>query len=189
MDQTVLVKNDLNIGAQVLEALSRVRFPLTLSEWIYVPELEEWHMILATPWYDSKGLRTTYRVLVAALEAAGIYEQVPMRRVVIKSPSDPIVKALQQEVKEQKQGTAHILKHGNKYTFIFPAAFPLAGTGGPVPAVRFSNTEDLRAFLAGELHLKSSSIEDAFEDLTRGGSASVFPVTLSSRDLKRLGLA
>jgi len=189
MDQTVLVKNDLDVGAQVLEALSRVRFPITLGEWIYVPELEEWHMILATPWYDSKGLRTTYRALVDALQAAGIYERVPMRRVIVKSPSDPIVKALRQEVKEQKQGTAHILKHGSKYSFIFPAAILLADAGGPMPVVRFSNTEDLRTFLARELHLKSSAIEDSLDDLTHGGSASIFPVTLNSRDVKRLGLA
>src|SRR5271167_3928500 len=109
MDQTVLVKNDLDVGAQVLEALSRVKFPLTLGEWIYVPELEEWHMILATPWYDSKGLRTTYQALIEALQAARIYERVPLRRVVVKSPSDPVVKALQQELKEQKQGTLYFL--------------------------------------------------------------------------------
>jgi hypothetical protein len=71
MDQPVLVKDDRDIGAQVLEALSRVKLSLTLGEWIYLPELEEWHMILASPWYDSKGLRTTYRALVDALQSAG----------------------------------------------------------------------------------------------------------------------
>jgi hypothetical protein len=35
MDQTVLVKDDRDIGAQVLEALSRVKLSLTLGEWIY----------------------------------------------------------------------------------------------------------------------------------------------------------
>jgi hypothetical protein len=184
-----LVKDDRDIGAQVLEALSRVKIPVTLSEWIYVPELEEWHMILATPWYDRKGPQTTYRALVDALQAAGIYERVPMRRLFIKSPSDPVVKTLQQEAREHKQGTVYLLKHGSKYSLIFPTAFPITGAGGPVPARRFSNPDDLRRFLARELHLKSSSIEDALDEATHGGSASIYPVTLTSRDVRRLGLA
>jgi len=183
------VKNDRDIGAQVLEALSRVKIPVTLSEWIYVPELEEWHMILATPWYDSKGPQTTYRALVDALQGAGIYERVPMRRLFVKSPSDPAVKTLQQEVKEQKQGTVYLLKHGSKYSLIFPMAFPISGTGGPVRALPFSNRGELMRFLAEELHVKSSSIQDALDELTHSGSASIYPVTLTSRDVKRLGLA
>jgi hypothetical protein len=189
MDQTILVKNDRDIGAEVLEALSRVKLPVTLGEWIYVPELQEWHMILATPWYDTKGLRTAYSALVDALQSAGIYERVPMRRVIIKSPSDPVVKALQQEVKEQKQGTAYVLRHGDKYSVIFPAAFSLAGTGGPVPVVRFSNPDDLRTFLAREMHLRASLVEDALDDVIHSGAASIYPVALTTRDVKRLGLA
>jgi len=119
----------------------------------------------------------------------GIYERVPMRRIIIKSPADPIVKALQQEVKEQKQGTAYVLKHGSEYSLIFPAAFPLTGAGGPVPVARFATPEELRLFLARELHVRPSSIEDALDEVTHSGSASIYPVTLTSRDVKRLGLA
>jgi hypothetical protein len=98
------VKSDRDIEARVSDALSRVRMPVTLLEWNYAPQLEEWQLILATPWYDSKGPRTTYQALVGALEKAGIYEQVPMRRVFVRSPNDPLVKALVQEAKDQKEG-------------------------------------------------------------------------------------
>ncbi len=49
MDQATLVKDDRIIEAQVLEALDRARVPVTLCEWNYVPQLEEWQLIIATP--------------------------------------------------------------------------------------------------------------------------------------------
>jgi hypothetical protein len=57
MDQTTLVKEDRLIEAQVLDALDRANVPVTLCEWNYVPQLEEWQLIIATQWHDSKGPR------------------------------------------------------------------------------------------------------------------------------------
>src|SRR5579863_8660513 len=124
MDQTLLVRNDLVAGAQVMEALSQTQIPVTLCEWNYVPQLEEWQLIIATPWYDSKGPRTTYRAVISALEKAGIYPRVPMRRVFLKSPNDPEVKRLQQEAGTQWEGFVHILRHPDdgkipEYSLVF----------------------------------------------------------------------
>jgi hypothetical protein len=181
MDQAVLVKNDRDIGAQVIEALNRRKIPVTLWEWVYVPQLEEQQMIIASPWYDSKGPQTTYRALVDALQRAGIYEKVPMRRLFIKSPADPLVKALDREAKEQIQGTVHILKHGSEYSLLFAA---ITNTG----VRRFSTAADLKRFLVEELRLKASSIDDAFDEVKRSGAGSIYPVMLTSRDVRRLGL-
>src|SRR5260370_16499726 len=99
MDQAVLVKSDRDIGARVMEVLSRAKIPVTFSEWNYVPELEEWQLIIATPWYDSKGPQATYRALVDALQEASIYEKVPMRRVFVRSSRDPLANTLPRDVK------------------------------------------------------------------------------------------
>src|SRR5437879_758169 len=111
MDQAALVKSDRQAGAQVMEALSHVNIPVTLCEWQYSPELEEWELVIASPWVDSKGPLATYRALVDALQRAGIYKRVPIRRVVLKSPGDPLVKYLQQEARDQPEGFVHIIKH------------------------------------------------------------------------------
>jgi hypothetical protein len=191
MDQAVLVKSDRIVEAQVMEALSRIRIPVTLCDWHYVPQLEEWQLIIATPWYDSKGPQTTYRALVDALQMAGIYERVPMRRVFIRSPSDPLVKAIESEMKDRKEGFVHILKHmgqgnGMQYSLMFA---PVTGTGGgAVPARRFSTIEDLRQFLEEDLHLRSNSIDEALDEVKRGGAGSIYPVALSTRLVKKLGL-
>jgi hypothetical protein len=191
MDQTTLVNRDLNAGALVMEALSRTKIPITLCKWIYFPELEEWHFVIASPWYDTKGPLKTSGAVTDALEQAGIYKKIPMRRVRVTSPDDPMAKALQQQVREPRDGVVHILKqahakNGEQYSLIFA---PIAGPGGALPARRFSTLDDLRLFLAKDLHLRSSSIEDAIDEMKRTRASSIHPVSLAIRQAKKLGLA
>ncbi len=191
MDQTTLVNSDLNVGARIMEALSRTRIPITLCKWIYLPELEEWHLVVASPWYDTKGPLKTSGAVIEALERAGIYKKVPIRRVRVTSSDDPMVKALQQQFRQQRDGVMHILKNarpnnGDQYSLIFA---PIAGPGGALPARRFSTLDNLKTFLAHDLHLRSGSIEDAIDEMKRTGASSVHPVSLGIRHARKLGLA
>src|SRR2546428_8752566 len=115
MDKATLVKSDIDISALVLGALSRTRIPVTLCDWRYVPQLEEWQLAIATPWYDEKGPRVTYSSVIAALQRAGVYEDVPMRRVFLMSPDDPAVRELEKETKIRSEGFIHVLRHGGPH--------------------------------------------------------------------------
>ena len=102
-----------------------------------------------------------------------------------------MVKALRHEVREPRDGFVHILKqahpkNGDQYSLIFA---PIAGPGGVLPARRFSTLDDLKSFLAHDLHLRSSSIEDAIDEMKRTGVSSVHPVELAIRHARKLGLA
>src|ERR1017187_4772847 len=148
MDQVALVKSDRVIEAQVLDALDRAHLPVALCEWNYVPQVEEWQLIIATPWHDSKGPRTTWKALISALDKAGIYARVPMRRVFLKSPADPLVKLLQQEASSQWEGFIHILRHpGNGQAPGYSAVFTPVTGAGSVGVRRFSKLDDLKSFL------------------------------------------
>ena len=191
MDTAALVKADRIVEAQVLEALARRRIPVTLCEWNYVPGLEEWQLIIATPWYDSKGPLTAYRALVDALEDAGIYQHVPMRRVFLKSPGDSMVKLLQQEARRAEwDGFVHLLRHqrnGNtrEYSLVFaPVARDGAAAVKPFPAL-----DGLQSFLLDDLHLSLSQVQEALKEMARTGHSSIYPVTLSTRQVKQFGLA
>jgi hypothetical protein len=191
MDQTTLVNRDLNAGALVMEALSRTKIPITLCKWVYLPELEEWNLVVASPWYDTKGAFKTFRAVTDALERAGIYRKVPIGRLRVTSPDNPLAKALQPKAREPRDGFVHILKqahpkNGDQYSLIFA---PIAGPGGALPARRFSKLDDLKLFLAHDLHLRSSSIEDAIDEMKRTGASSVHPVSLEIRHARKLGLA
>jgi hypothetical protein len=190
MDQAILVKSDRIIEAQVLEALDRARLPVTLCEWNYVPQLQEWQLIIATPWHDSKGPRTAYRAVVDALEKAGIYQRVPMRRVFLKSPDDPLVKLLQQESRMQWDGFVHILRHhGNGKAQEYSLVFTPIMHEGAAPVQRFSTLDDLKSFLREDLRLNPNSFDGALDEMRRTGAGSIYPIALTTRQVKKLGLA
>ena len=174
-----------------MEAISRTKIPITLCKWVYLPELEEWHLVVASPWYDTKGPLKTYGAVTDALERAGIYKKIPIGRVRVTSPANPLAKAPQQKASEPRDGFVHLLKHarsknGDQYSLIFA---PISGPGGALPARRFSSLDDLRLFLAKDLHLRSGSIEDAIDEMKRNGASSVHPVSLATRHARKLGLA
>ena len=187
MDKTALVRSDQEIEGLIMEALSRIKMPVTLLRWNYVPEIEEWQLVIATPWYDLKGPRTTYDAAIDAFQKAGIYEDVPMRRVFFKSPNDSMVRTLEQESSE---GTIHVLRgrglgDAEEYSVVFA---PFLGQGGAVPARRFSETQELRSYLVSALHIRPRVADEALDELASTRSASIYPVSLTERELKKAGL-
>lgn len=184
MDSSALVNEaDREIGAKVLGAMSRSRIPVAFADWHFVPQIEEWQFLIATPWYDSKGPLTTYRAFVDALMQSGIYEGTPTRRMTIRSPKDPLVEALRENL--PREGYLHVLKNGDGLSVIYA---PIVGAGGPVPARRFPGINELKAFLLDEVKVRLRAAEAATEEAEASGSASIFPVTLTKRRTKALGL-
>jgi hypothetical protein len=191
VDKATLVRRDLDIGGRVMAALSRAKIPLTLFDWNYVSNLDEWQLVIATPWYDSKGPREAISRIFAALQDAGVYQDVPLLRISVKSPHDPEVKALEREVKTETEGVIHIVSyassgHGERYSVSFS---PFAGSGGAVPSKIVLGTDALQEFLEERLHIGRSSVEEALRELRYKGNTSIFHVRLTNRQAKTLGLA
>jgi hypothetical protein len=191
VDKATLVRSDLDIGGQVLVALSRAKIPVTLCDWNYVPELDEWQLIIATPWYDKRGPHEANAKIISVLQDAGIYADVPIRRLFVRSPQDPLVKALEREVKTQTEGTIHIVastrqNHSVQYSLVFA---PFTGLGGAMPAKHISGPEQLREFLEEYLHIGKSDVDEALTELNRKPSTSIFHVRLTKREARNLGLA
>ncbi len=189
MDTTALVrKRDAEIEGLVMNALSRIKMPVTLLQWTYVAQIEEWQLVIATPWYDVKGPRTTVAAAIDAFQAAGIYKDLPMRRIFFVSPNDSRVRNLDQP---SGDGWLHLLRGlGRNGAEEYSASFaPLSGSGGAIPVRRFASLEELRDFLVGTLHIRRQSAVDALDELNNMRSATIFPVSLTARELKSAGLA
>ncbi len=191
MDKATLVKSDLEMEGSVLSALSLAKVPVTLCQLNYVPQLDEWQLVIATPWYDTKGPRQAYARVIEVLQEAGIYQDVPIRRVFLKSPEDPSVKALERDLRGITEGAVHIVQYSkapsnSRYSVIFA---PYTGTGGAVPSRRFTNPEQLRHFLENDLYISRSSVDEALSELNRKASASILSVQLTRKDARRLGIA
>ena len=189
MDKTTLVRSDLDTQGRVLNALSQAKIPASLVDLDYVPQLDEWQLVIATRLYDDKGPREAYSRVIKALQDVGIYEDIPIRRVFLKSPSDPSVKALEAEVKIKTEGEIYIFVVGARtpqYSVIFA---PFTGPGGAVPSRRFDGLNHLQTFLEDEVGISRSSVDEVVDELKRKGSASIFHVQLTRREAKKIGLA
>ncbi len=191
MDKTTLVRSDSDLNALVQVALSRAKVPVTLCVLDYVPQLDEWQLIVATPWYDSRGPHEANAKVISALLDQGFYSDVPIRRVYVRSPQDPIVRSLELELKTQTEGTIHVVastkQDGRKqYSVVFA---PYIGPGGAMPAMNFSGPDQLRAFLEKRLRIDRSTVDEAINRLEHRRVASIFHVLLTKREVKNLGLA
>ncbi len=121
----------------------------------------------------------------------GFYSDVPIRRVYVRSPQDPIVRSLELELKTQTEGTIHVVastkQDGRKqYSVVFA---PYIGPGGAMPAMNFSGPDQLRAFLEKRLRIDRSTVDEAINRLEHRRVASIFHVLLTKREVKNLGLA
>lgn len=191
MDKAVLVENDLEVEALVIEALSRARIPVTAVEWNQVEETGQWQLVIVTSLYDTKGPREGYTRIFKALKSAGVYKSVPILELYLKSPKDPVAQELLQRLKFTTRGTIHIVRITNgsgtsKYSVVFA---PYLGKGGAIPSVILRNEADLRSFLEKRLGILDYAVTRALPELNQRGRTSIFDVELDLKQAKKLNLA
>ena len=193
MDKATLVTKDHQILGLVQEALSRAKIPVSLVDWNYDSEIEEWKLVIGTPLYDSKGPREAAARVIQSLEDAGIYKEVPILRVSVLSPEDSVVRALEREMKVRTEGTITVVDmtphtpSGEKlYSVVFS---PYMGGIDVIPARHIRGLGELRRLLEERLHIGKTSVDEALADLARMRRSFIPNVQLTTREAKKLGLA
>jgi hypothetical protein len=191
VDQTPLVNSDIEIEGKVVSALSRARIPVTAVDWNWVPQLGESQLIVVSPLVDTRGPRETYARILDALSVAGVYQSIPIRKLFVKSPDDPVAQKLIEELKRTSEGSIHIVKNKTinrtpHYTLVFA---PYMGSGGPIPSKYLSGNADLRIFLEKSIGAHVHVVDQALAELDQTDSATIFNVQLSIRRAKKLNLA
>jgi len=170
--------------------------------------------MIATPLVDRKGPLAAYGEVNRALQKEGVFDDIPLRRIFLRSPSDRVLKFLERESKTVPQeafrvvneqiagdfvedaylytGSIDILRTGEpresaegKYRVIYA---PGSG-GGAVPSVQIQGLGKLRNFLEREIRIPPEIVERAIRDLAEKGDAAIPNVLLKHSELKRLGLA
>ena len=92
MDKTVLVGGvDFEKGAEILRILDDARLKISVALWVYLPEYEDWRMVLSSRKFDSISLPKAYGLLHNALNAASVpLEKTPP--IMIMALSDPFIR-------------------------------------------------------------------------------------------------
>lgn len=215
MATATLVNSDIEIGRRIVAALTRASIPVTVYLWAFIPQLQEWQFIVATPLVDTKGPLAAYGEVNKALQKEGVFDDIPLRRIFLRSPSDRVLKSLEKDSRAVPQesfrvvnepiagnfvedayvysGSIHIVQLGSsrgmcpgKYSLIYT---PYSGPGGAAPSLQMDGIESVRQFLLRKLRIYSSVVEAALDELSTKGSTSIPNVQLSHSELRRLGLA
>ena len=214
MATTTLVNSDIEIGRQIVTALTRAKIPVAVCLWAFVPQLQEWQFIIATPLVDTKGPLAAYGEVNKVLRREGLFDDTPLRRIFLRSPNDRVLKSLEKESRAVPQESFRIvneqiagnfvedayLYHGSidiirltnsrgaasdKHSVVY---LPYSG-GGAVPSRQIDGAENLKGFLESNLlHLRKDVVDSALKELSESGSASIPNVQLKTHELRRLGL-
>jgi len=93
MDNAALVGIDIERGAGIVDALERAKLKVSVALWAYLPEYEDWRLLIAARRFDSLDLREAYGLLHETLDPAGFTpEKTPT--IMILRLDDPFIKAL-----------------------------------------------------------------------------------------------
>lgn len=214
MATATLVNSDIEIGRRIVAALTRAAVPVTVYLWAFVPQLQEWQFMIATPLVDTMGPLAAYGEVNKALQREGVFEDIRLRRIFLKSPSDKVLKSLEREsravpvgafrvVNDQIAGnfvedayvyggSIFIVKVGSSrpdpreyYSVIYR---PRSGQRPPAPPLRFDRLEDVRQFLEEGLSMDEHTADVQIAKL-RTEQSVLIPVSLTPAQLRALGLA
>ena len=215
MATAALVNQDIEVGRQIVAALTRAAIPVTVYLWAFIPQLEEWQFMIATPLVDTKGPLAAYGEVNKALRKEGFLGEVPLRRIFLKSPNDRVLRSLEKESKAVPQEVFRIMNEQIAGSFVEDAYVysgsldilrsepvrddaeprflvvyaPYSGLGGAVPSVQLEGTEELREFLQRKVGIRRDVVDRALRDLSESGNSAIPNVQLRHHELKRLGLA
>jgi hypothetical protein len=93
MVKDVLVSSDIDIGAEVLRALDAAELDIKVALWAFLPEYEEWWLVLASRKPDSVGQLDGIGMVHRAVDTA----EIPIRKVPhfrILGMRDPLIRDL-----------------------------------------------------------------------------------------------
>ncbi len=214
MATATLVNNDIEIGRRIVSALTRASIPVTVYLWAFIPQLQEWQFMVATPLLDTKGPLAAYGEVNKALQKEGVFDDVPLRRIFLRSPNDRVLKSLEKESKAVPQEAFRVVNEqiaGNfvEDAYIYSVSIdvmrpesrpgtepqylviytPYSGPGGAVPTVRLQGGEQLREFLERRIGIRRDVVQNTLRELDEKGDAVIPNVQLKRSELKRLELA
>ncbi len=90
---TTLVKEWIDAGKRLTEALDQANFEVVASLWLYDAESDEWELMIASPRVEEEGPLEAYRTVQKALLNLK-FEDFRLADVHLVRPNDDLVKSL-----------------------------------------------------------------------------------------------
>jgi hypothetical protein len=187
MDKATLVDRDLRIGRDVIGLLRAADLSVDDAFWAYVPQVEEWRLVLSSARVKELGVRNSYLRMSNALHKSPLWNEIPLSRISLLAPDDDVIERLKDLEKHRYEGAIEIIKsdrkNGSASFLVFFA--PYKGEGGAVP---LNGTLKLEEFLRDQIGINDSDIHTAFRELDTRGSYSFEGLRLTTAELRKVGL-
>lgn len=208
MATAALVDKNIEIGRQIVAALTLAEIPVTVYLWAFVSE--EWLFIVATPLVDSRGSLAAYTEINKALKKAGLPDEVARQKIFLMSPNDRELKLLEKQSKTApydaiRTVNASIAGRFVEDAYVYSGSIHVIGPDESTPdeyhivyvpkgvrggrAVTLNGIERVKEFLGQEVHIRRDVLGPALRDLKDRGGVSIPNVQLKPHDLRRLRLA
>jgi hypothetical protein len=92
MVKEALVERDIECGRRLIEALDQVGFPVAAALWRFLPDEEEWRLLIASLRVNELGPLAAYTTIQDMLFKQRI--DLPLHRISVVSPEEPLVAEL-----------------------------------------------------------------------------------------------
>ena len=103
MGKATLVEADMEAGKALLKKLDEVKFKVKAALWLYMPDPEEWRLVLASPSIDTDGPKRAYETVQSQLQGIGQKDILSLQNISLVSPRDKLIKALKSVIKTGKE--------------------------------------------------------------------------------------
>jgi hypothetical protein len=103
MGKATLVDADMKAGEALLNKLDETKFDVKAALWLYMPDPEEWRLILASPTVDAEGPKKAYEKVQSQLPGLDQGYELSLQNISLVSPSDNLIKVLKSAIKTGKK--------------------------------------------------------------------------------------
>jgi uncharacterized protein YbjQ (UPF0145 family) len=90
MDTNLLVKNIINDGKKLVEALDKTTMQISSAFWYYEEDYKRWKLILASNTVNKEGYIKAYDIVLQILEDSKDTIEIPFESISIIAPQDSL---------------------------------------------------------------------------------------------------
>jgi hypothetical protein len=98
MAKASLVERDLQTGARLIQALDEAAFPIEAAFWLFDPEPQHWHLVIASSVVNEEGPRPAYAKIREVMQNKGKYPDLMVDDTTVRRTDDPMIKPLRKAI-------------------------------------------------------------------------------------------
>ena len=100
MDKTALVDDDIRSGKRLIEELDKAaNLNISAALWLFMPEAEEWRLVVASPLVEKDGPKKAYSLIQAVIKKMSPPVEISLKEISAVGPQYEIVKLLRRVIR------------------------------------------------------------------------------------------